>query len=157
MAYGKIWNTMFTGSMVGAGPTAFAVMTYAVACANMRDRIDLNPKLLATVIGTDEDDIKKAISYLCSEDSESRTKNTENGKTGVRLVREDQYQYHIPNRGKYCMMQSERDAQKVSRRSSRKYRAKKITEQFDSMEWDEADWEKQDRAKYPDDWDLGRK
>jgi len=157
MAYGKIWKTMFTGSMVGAGPTAFAVMTYAIATADMRDRIDLNPTLLAAIIGTTEEDIKKAIVYLCSEDPQSRTKNTENGKTGVRLIKEGQFQYHIPNRAKYCMMQSERDAQKVSRRSSRKYRAKQITSQFDSMKWDESAWEKQDRAKYPDDWDLGRK
>ena len=156
MAYGKIWKTMFTGSLYGAGPTAFAVMTYAVASADVRDRIDLNPKMLASIIGTSEEDIVSAIEFLCGEDPDSRTKNENNGKVGARLVKEGEYQYHIPNRAKYCMMQNERDAQKVSRRSSRKYRAKKITEQFSTMKWDEEKWEKQDRAKYPQDWDLGR-
>ena len=156
MAYGKIWGSMFTGSMVGAGPTAFAVMTYAVACADIRDRIDLNPKVLAFILGTDEKDIEGAIDFLTSEDSESRTKNEDHGKAGVRLVKEGTFQYHIPNRQKYCMMQSERDAQKVSRRGSRKYRAKKVTERFKAMKWNEEKWEKQDRAKYPQDWDLGQ-
>lgn len=147
MAYGKIWSSMFTGSLYGSGATELALMAYCVACADIRDRLDLNPKMLAAVLGCEEDAVVKAIKFLSSPDEESRSKKNK----GRRIVKEGEYQYYVPNRAKYCMMQSDVDAQKTSRKSTRKYNAKKKCAE-NGTEFVEADFERYDRSKFPDDW-----
>ena len=66
--YGKHFDSMYRGSMVGAGFGAFSVMGYVIA--NMKpDKVDgfqveLNSKILATTFGESEDSIIKAIEFL---------------------------------------------------------------------------------------------
>ena len=48
--YGRIFESMFTGSMVGSGPLVFAVWAYVLA--HERDGlVELNLLLFATIIG----------------------------------------------------------------------------------------------------------
>jgi len=149
MAFGKIWSGMFTGSMMGAGAVPFAVMTYACASADRQDRVELNPKLLSVMIGNPQEEIEEAIEFLLGGDDDSRTKNEdENGNVGVRLIREGEYQYFIPNRKKYTLMKNEAAHARVNRVGSRKYFAKKMA----GDAWDEVEWAKNDREKFPNDW-----
>ena len=62
--YGKIFESLYEGSMVGAGPTVFAVWGYCIAKADRGGIVILNPALLAPIIGTSRVDIERAIEYL---------------------------------------------------------------------------------------------
>jgi hypothetical protein len=91
--YGRIFSSMFTGSMVGAGSDVFAVWAYAIANKDKNGAVDLNPKLLAFVIGCGTDDVEVAVEFLCAPDENSRSKKD----GGTRLVREGTYSYRIVN------------------------------------------------------------
>jgi hypothetical protein len=94
---------MYTGSMIGKGAVVFAVMGYVIA--NMvprgdggeRMEVELNPKLLAFILGEPEKEVAGAIEMLCSPDGESRSKESD----GRRLVRIGQFDYLVVNGAKY--------------------------------------------------------
>jgi hypothetical protein len=88
--YGKHFASMYTGSMMGAGPVVFAVWGYAISHA-VKATVELNPKHLAAALGTTPEAVASAISYLCSPDPDSRNKAEE----GRRLIKEGQFQYHV--------------------------------------------------------------
>lgn len=99
--FGKHYASMYRGSMVGAGAVVFALMGYVIAeqkpCADGVFRLELNPKLLAFVIGESEERIREGLEFLCSADAESRTKSEE----GRRLVKEGEFLYRVVNGAKY--------------------------------------------------------
>jgi len=99
--HGNISPTMFTGSMVGSGAMAFALMSYCVANArpDENDCLDLNPPLLAAVFGESVSTIETAISFLCSEDLKSRSPD-EGGKRII-LVGPGPFRYRVVNLSKY--------------------------------------------------------
>lgn len=92
---------MYTGSMVGAGAMAFALMPYAIANARPDEgsTVDLNPTVLAAVFGESVDTVNAAIRYLCSPDPHSRSPDEE----GRRLVQcgPGPYRYRVVNLHKY--------------------------------------------------------
>lgn len=92
---------MYSGSMVGAGAMAFALMPYCIANARPDEdcTVDLNPQILAAVFGEAKESIEKAISYLCAPDPLSRSKDCE----GRRLVHvgPGPYRYRVVNLEKY--------------------------------------------------------
>jgi len=83
--------------MIGRGGTVFAVWTYAIANKSQYGKVELNPHLLAAVIGDPVEEIGKALDYLCSPDELSRTKDHD----GRRLIREGQFDYVVVNAAKY--------------------------------------------------------
>ena len=90
--YGKTFASMYEGSMVGAGPTVFAVWGYCIAKADPKTHtVMLNPLLLAPIIGTTVHDIKAAIVSLTSPDDDSNCKD-ENGK---RLLQVGSHEYFL--------------------------------------------------------------
>lgn len=123
--YGKHFAAMYEGSMVGAGAVVFAVMGYVIANA-VPDRkvgmqVELNPKLLAFILGEKQDEIEKAIRFLCAPDKESRTKAEE----GRRLVRIGQFSYRVVNGAKYRAMRDEEKRREQNREAKRRERSKK--------------------------------
>src|ERR1700735_5530197 len=102
--YGKFFTSTFTGSMLGVGPTIFAVWAYTIAHA-VSETVELNPKMLAVAIGCSPEDVKAAIEYLCLPDPESR--NPAEG--GRRLIKLGQYAYHVVNHDLYNHMRDEED------------------------------------------------
>ena len=94
--FGKHFESLYSGSMVGAGACVFAVWGYVIA-ATTRGYVELNPKLLSLVIGESMDSISRAIEYLQQPDPESRSKENE----GKRLIREGQFIYFVPTHEKY--------------------------------------------------------
>jgi hypothetical protein len=102
--YGKIFASMFTGSLMGSGSHVYAVMTYAVANADAEGFVELNPALLAALIGDPRERIEQAIEHLCAADPHSRTPDED----GRRLVQEGQFLFRIVNYAKY---RGQRDAE----------------------------------------------
>ncbi len=117
--YGKHFQSMYSGSMCGAGADIFAVWGYVIAHA--RDGfVDLNPDFIAMVLGMTSDRVSIALGFLCSPDPKSRSKEHE----GRRLVREGEYLYHVPQSEKYRSIKSLDEKRSADRIRQAKHRAK---------------------------------
>ena len=116
--FGKHFASMYTGSMLGAGPDVFAVWGYCIANA-ANGQVELNPQHLALLIGMDRAATERAIEYLCAPDSRSRSK-TEDGR---RLVREGEYAYRLPNWEAYRKVRNEEDRRTYNREAQRRHRS----------------------------------
>lgn len=125
--FGKHHASMYRGSMVGKGAEVFAVMGYVIA--NMvpdrevegRMVVELNPELLAFIIGEPEAEIEAAIELLCSPDAKSRSKEED----GRRLVRVGQFEYYVVNGWKYRVRRDPEKRREQNLEAQRRYRAKK--------------------------------
>jgi hypothetical protein len=118
--YGKAFSSTFGGSMCGAGPTVFALWFYIIA--NAQDsRVELNPRILAAIIGTTPEDIQSAIAFLERPDPESRNPEHE----GRRLIREGQYQFFVVSHSIYRAMRDEEERRAYNARKQRESRARK--------------------------------
>ncbi len=131
VGFGKHHASMYTGSLVGKGAEVFAVMGYIIA--NMRPRriggredgkwrmvVEMNPKLLAFIIGAKEGEIAAAIDLLCAEDSESRTKD----EGGRRLLKIGQFDYVVVNGRKYRGGRDPEIRRQQNRESQARFREK---------------------------------
>jgi len=117
--YGKAFEKMYEGSMIGAGLNVFAVWNYCIA-KNRSGVVELNPTLLAFVLGADESEIVTAIEKLCSPDPKSRSKE----EGGRRLIKEAEYQYRMVNWAAYDSCRSAEDLREYNRRKQAEWRAK---------------------------------
>jgi len=95
--FGKHFESTYTGSMYGAGPVVFAVWGFVIASTRPPGIVEINPRALAPALGCSVDEINTAITYLCSPDPESRTKEHD----GCRLIREGQFMFRVPTFDKY--------------------------------------------------------
>jgi len=123
--YGKHFSSMYSGSMVGSGALIFAVMGYVVANMvpdkKVGAQVELNPKLLAAILGEPESDVSKAIDFLCSPDPHSRSKEAE----GRRLVKLGEFDYRVVNGAKYRAIRDEEQRRESNRISQALSRARK--------------------------------
>lgn len=120
--YGKIFSSMYEGSMVGAGATVFAVMGYVIAKQQPPDfTVELNSKFLSAVIGETPEAIEKAIEFLCQADSQSRTEKED----GRRLIKVGAFTYHVVNGAHYHSIRNYEERKAYNREAQAKYRAKK--------------------------------
>ena len=101
--YSKLFPGMFTGSMMGSGAAVFAVMTYAIANADEKGMVELNPQLLAAVIGESKELIELAIESLMKPDYKSRSPE----EKGKRIIKEGQFLYRLVNYQKYRSIRDE--------------------------------------------------
>lgn len=122
--FGKIFESLFTGSMIGAGSPVFAVWSYVIANQKPDKRhgsvVELNPKLLSAVIGDKQAVIEDAIKYLCSPDPDSRTRE----KDGRRLVKLGQFDYQVVNGEKYRQIRNQEERRAQNRVAQQKHRSK---------------------------------
>lgn len=118
--YGKTFESMYEGSMVGAGIHVFAVWNYVITKAR-HGVIEINPKLLAFTLGGKEADIEAALEFLQRPDPQSRSKL----EGGRRLVKEGQFQYRLVNWEHYQEIRNESDRREYNKHKQRAYRAKK--------------------------------
>ena len=116
--YGKHYESMYDGSMYGAGLNVFAVWGYVISHAR-EGRIELLPRKLADTLGGTVDEIKAALEFLCAPDPESRNKEHE----GRRLVLEGEFQYFMPSWEIYQRMMNEADRREYNRLAKRRERA----------------------------------
>lgn len=125
MTYGKLFSSLYTGSMIGAGAVPFALMPYIISNANP-DRthggyIELNPVLLSAIIGVSEKEIEEGIEFLCAPDPKSRTPDED----GRRLIQISPFAYRVVNYAKYKAIRDEEDRREQNRLSQETFRKKK--------------------------------
>lgn len=123
--YGKIFSSLFTGSMYGAGSCKFALMAYVIA--NMRPdkevgfQVELNVLDLANRIGESPEAIQAGITYLCSPDPNSRS----GGEDGRRLVKVGAFDYRVVNGTTYAALRSEEERREKNRVRQERFRSNK--------------------------------
>ena len=115
--YGKHFASMYTGSMVGSGLHVFSVWGYIIA-NTYKSHIELNPAVLAAILGCEVKQIEEAIKYLCQEDAKSRNKKHK----GARLIKEGEYQYFITGHEKYRSILNEDERRQYNRDAKRRER-----------------------------------
>lgn len=121
--FGKWFASAYTGSMMGAGAHVFAVWAWCIANADKSGTVEINPPLLATLIGSSEDEILAAIDYLTAPDDRSRS----DAEDGRRLVHVAAFTYEIVNHGAYRSMRSAEDRREYMREYMRERRSQKRT------------------------------
>lgn len=121
--YGKIFESMYRGSMVGAGSPVFAVWGYVIA--NMRAdkevgaQVDLNPVYLGMVLGESPEVVVEVIEKLCGPDPRSTSKEEE----GRRLIRMGEFSYRVVNGAKYMAIRNEEERREYNRLAKRRQRS----------------------------------
>jgi hypothetical protein len=118
--YGKHFESMYEGSMYGAGVAVFAVWGYVIA-HTQKSRVELNPKKLSDTLGGTLEEITAAISYLEQPDLNSRFKEHD----GRRLIKEGQFQYFVPSHEHYRMMRNSEERREYNRNKQAEYRSKR--------------------------------
>jgi hypothetical protein len=118
--YGKVFASMFTGSMMGVGSHVYSVMTYAIVNADADGFVELNARLLSVLIGDPQDRIEEAIAYLCQPDPDSRTPDQE----GRRLLKKGQFLYQLVNYAYYREIRNREDRREQNREAKRRERQK---------------------------------
>lgn len=126
--YGKLFASTFTGSLCGSGPNVFAVWSYVVA-NTFESSVELNPRLLAGVLGTDAESVRQAIDYLCQPDPDSRNPDHD----GRRLIRDGQYQYRVVSHAIYRAMRDEEALRAYNREKQRESRVRRGLSNLTSM------------------------
>lgn len=121
MSYGKIFESLFTGSMVGSGPVVFSVWAYVIANAHPPGIVELHPRLLAVVIGCSQREIEDAVTFLSSPDPNSRSQEHE----GRRLLHEGRFCYTVVNFDRYREMRNEETRRIQNREAQRRWRERK--------------------------------
>ena len=120
--WGKIYESVFERSMVGSGSCTYAVWCYCIAKAKPpRGIVELNPKLLATILGDHEKTVQSAIDRLCSPDKKTHTP----GFDGQRLEHIGAYSYRMVNWKLYRGPKSPTDLREYYAKKQREYRARK--------------------------------
>ena len=118
--YGKVFASMFDGSMLGKGPEVFAVWTFALT-RTVKGSVELNPVLVATMIGMPVERVLLAIEFLEQPDPYSR--NPDEG--GRRLIRDGQFQYRVVSHAKYSKIRNEDERKEYNREAKARERAAK--------------------------------
>lgn len=118
--YGKLFESTFTGSMCGKGAVTFAVWCYAIAHTQTDSMVELNPIIIAAILGCDVAEVEKAIAFLCSEDHGSRTES----EGGRRLIEEGRFLYRTVNWAKYNSIGNNKERREYNRLAKQRSRAK---------------------------------
>lgn len=96
-SYAKVFRTMFTGSMYGAGLHVFAVWSWILANKDEDGLLEIQPRRVADELGGTVDQVLEAVEYLMRPDPESRSKDEE----GRRIVSVGAFTYRVVNHDFY--------------------------------------------------------
>lgn len=110
--------------MFGAGSDVFAVWGYVIA-NTVDSRVELNPHLLASILGSTPTAVEKAIVKLCQPDPKSRNREAK----GRRLQKEGQFQYRVTSHQIYREMKNEEQRRTYNREKQRESRARRRLQQ----------------------------
>jgi hypothetical protein len=125
LMFGKLFESLYSGSMVGAGAVRFAVWGFVIATQKPSRQygsvVELNPRLLSAILGEAEKDVAEAIDFLCQPDPFSRSKEQD----GRRLVRLGQFLFQVVNGAKYRAIRDEETRRTQNREAQRRFLAKK--------------------------------
>ena len=125
--YGKHFASMYTGSMVGKGALFFAVWGYVISHF-VPDRthgawVELNPTILATILGESEEAIRQTVHEMCEPDEQSRSQSEE----GRKLVQLGPFAYRVVNGAKYREIRDEESRRDQNREAQKRHRSKRVS------------------------------
>lgn len=110
--------------MMGAGSHIFAVWSYVIASmepdVDVGFQVELNPKLLAAVIGDTPERMQEAIDFLCAPDPMSRSEE----EGGRRMMRVAMFDYRVVNGMKYSKIRNEESRREQNRLNQQRCRNK---------------------------------
>lgn len=122
--YGKHFAAMYEGSMIGKGAVFFAVWGYIIAHSKpdkkVGTQVEINPKLLAFVLGESEASVIAALHEMQQPDPASRTPDEQ----GRKIIKIGEYSYQVVNGEKYRAIRDEEIRREQNRNAQSKYRAK---------------------------------
>jgi hypothetical protein len=110
---------MYEGSMVGAGLNVYGVWNYVIT-KTKHGVVELNPKLLAVILGAKEAEIVDGIEKLCRPDPLSRCKDEE----GKKLIKEGQFQYRVVSWEYYSKIKSGQHLREYNRLKKQESRSR---------------------------------
>jgi hypothetical protein len=122
--YGKLYEQTFTGSMVGAGPVAFAVWGYVVAHVKPDHRVEVNARVVAMVIGCKEKEVIAVLKSFCEPDHASRNKDHQ----GRKLIKEGEYLYYVTGHERFSKCK-DHEGRREYQRNYQRTRRKRLREQ----------------------------
>jgi hypothetical protein len=125
--YGRVFESMYTGSMMGSGAMMFAVWGYVLTHQQgNRERthftVELNSKLIAVLIGESEAEIDETIERFCQPDPHSRSQVQE----GRKLLKLGTYLYEVVNGTYYDKLKRECEKREADRVRQAKFREQKV-------------------------------
>jgi hypothetical protein len=95
--YAKIFQSMYCGSMYGAGMNVFALWGWVLAHKDERGQVEINPQKVADELGGTAEQVQEALVYLTQPDPHSRSKKME----GRRLVKVSEFGFRVVNAEHY--------------------------------------------------------
>jgi hypothetical protein len=124
--YNRIYESLFEGSMVGAGALTFAVWSYVLGKMkpSRKDNqfyVEINPVLLGAILGEKVEDVAVVLASMCAPDEQSRTKD----EKGARLVREGQFLYRVVNGSRYNDLRSHEERREYQKLKQAEYRKRR--------------------------------
>ncbi len=96
------------------------ISQYVIANKSLDGTVELNPRVLATLIGCTLEDVQHAIAYLSSPDPESRNPTHE----GKRLLKVGQYLYDVVSHEVYSALKNSEELKAYNRKMKAESRAK---------------------------------
>ena len=133
--YGKSFQRMYTGSMVGSGSHVYAVWGYCITNADSESHtVDLNPVVLSTIIGDSLERIQAAIEYLEQPDLNSHNKEQE----GRRIVKTTGFEYFVVSHEDYRNVKNNEELRQYFRENKRLNRLSKNVQDCLGMSQDPA-------------------
>jgi len=106
--------------MFGAGADVFAVWGYVIA-NTVNSSIEINPQLLASILGSTPERVDMALEYLCAPDPRSRNPD----RDGRRLIRQGPYQFHVVSHQHYRDIRNEEERREYNRVKMRESRERR--------------------------------
>lgn len=119
--FGKFFASTFTGSMVGSGLNVFAVWGYVIANTRQDGTVEINPPIVAAVLGCNVGEVTAALDVLTSPDPDSRSKKEE----GRRLIQQAAFLYSVPTYADYRAIRDDDGRKEYMRQYMQGYRDKK--------------------------------
>ena len=130
-SYAKVFRSMFTGSMFGAGMHIFAVWAWILTHADENGLLEINPDVVANELDNRNQNVpqqvREAVNYLMKPDPQSRSQDED----GRRLVHVEAFTYRVVNREKYINLGKNRSEYwreyKRKKRESQKHKMSTVS------------------------------
>jgi hypothetical protein len=106
--------------MFGAGTDVFAVWGYIIA-NTVNSTVEINPQLLASILGSTPERVESALEFLCAPDPRSRNDEHE----GRRLLKQGPFQYYVVSHQHYRDIRNEDERRAYNRRKQAESRARR--------------------------------
>lgn len=118
--YAKIFTSLYQGTLRGKSH-AILVFTNLLAHCDSTGMVDMHPSAIADEVGLPVGDVRTALEYLESPDTESRSPEA----NGCRIIRLDEHRawgWQVVNHAKYRAIRSEEDRREQNRLAQQRWR-----------------------------------